>query len=968
MPLQNLVPLPIAASALAADRAETWLLAAAMPLRLDGDSCGWLIESGRIDLFAVALADGQPSGARHPLCSVAAGDLLLAFRDTADHTVIGVGHHDSRVTCLTSDDLAAWPLDDRAMLIEGWLSRIAAATVGETASFPELAAEPGRKIPIAAGQRLHAPRDPVWVIPRAGRLCVVDGTGALITGMMPIAAGLSLRAEENCLVDCLTSAEALASGAAEPGLALFHRVILDGLGDRIARREQAARQRMTARAAIDRHSMDTALRGLARVARVVPQQSGVAIGRDALTAVFAAVAAQRGAVLSRLPRFASAAESALGSVARANGIGLRRVLLRADWWRSDSGSLLGWRGEERHPVALLPQGRRSYRLWDPAKAESVPVDQAIAGEIAPGAIMPYRPLPEAIGGVAAVARFAGRGVGRELATILAMGGLAGAVAALLPVATGYLFGSAVPRAESGQVVAVIFGLVLAALGAGMFDLTKAIALLRLEGRFEAAIQPALMLRLLALPVNFFRGFGTGELMNRVLSVQSMRRLLAGSTLVSLLSALFAMTSFAVILAYSSLLAVMSAALVGAAGAVSAALAIGELRQERARVALRGQEDGLLVQILQGIAKIRVAAGEARLFAVWATLFAQQKRRFVTGQRYAAAGEIFAEVYPIFALLVLFFAVSRMLAPGGSAEQALSLGGFLAVNAAFGQLLAATTAMARAVATTLDLVPLFERLRPILAAAAEARSDKTEPAPLIGHIELSHVSFRYLEGARPVLDDVSLRIKPGQLVAVIGRSGSGKSTLLRLLLGFEIAESGDILYDGQSIGTLDTTSLRRQIGVVLQHCRITTGSIFENITSGMPYTLDDAWAAARLAGIDTDIEAMPMGMHTLLMEGSSTLSGGQRQRLMIARALIGRPRILFFDEATSALDNRSQALVMQSLERLSTTRIIVAHRLSTVERADRILVLEQGRLVESGSYPELIAADGPFRRLAQRQML
>lgn len=661
MPLENVVPLPIADSALTAGCGETLLLAAAMPLRLNRGSGGWLVESGRVDLFAVALADGEPNGARHPLCSAAAGDLLLAFPDTGDHTVIGVGHHESRVTCLTSDNLAAWPLDERAALIEGWLGRIAAATFGETASSPELAAEPGCKTPIAAGQRLHAPRNPVWVIARAGTLCVVDGTGAL-TGIMPIAAGLSLRAEEDCFVDCVTTAEALASGTAEPGLALFHRVILDGFGDRIARQEQAARQRMAARAAIDRQSMDAALRGLARVAGVLPQESGAAIGGDLLTDAFAAVTAQRGAVLSRLPRFASAAESALGSVARANGIGLRRVLLRDDWWRSDSGSLLGWRGEERRPVALLPQGRRSYRLWDPANGDTVPVDQAIAGEIAPGAIMPYRPLPEAIGGVAAVARFAGRGVGRELATILVMGGLAGAVAALLPVATGYLFGSAVPRAETGQVVAVIFGLVLAALGAGVFDLTKAIALLRLEGRLEAAIQPALMLRLLALPVNFFRGFGTGELMNRVLSVQSMRRVLAGSTLVSLLSALFAMTSFAVILAYSPVLAVMSAILVGAAGAISAVLAIGELRQERARVALRGQEDGLLVQILQGIAKIRVAAGEARIFTVWATLFAQQKRRFVMGQRYAASGEIFAEVYPIFALLVLFFAVSRMLAP------------------------------------------------------------------------------------------------------------------------------------------------------------------------------------------------------------------------------------------------------------------------------------------------------------------
>jgi hypothetical protein len=255
MPRENLVPLTIADSALTAACAETFLLAAAMPLRLDGGCGAWLVQSGRVDLFAVALADGEPSGARHPLYSAAAGDLLLAFRDTADRTVIGVGHHDTRVTHLTSDDLAAWPVEDRAMLIEGWLSRIATATFGETASFPELAAERGRKVPIAPGQRIHAPRDPVWVIPRAGSLCVGDGTGVL-AGMIPIAAGLSLRAEDDCLVDCLTTTEALASGAAEPGLALFHRVILDGLGDRMARQEQAARERMAARAVGDRQNMD----------------------------------------------------------------------------------------------------------------------------------------------------------------------------------------------------------------------------------------------------------------------------------------------------------------------------------------------------------------------------------------------------------------------------------------------------------------------------------------------------------------------------------------------------------------------------------------------------------------------------------------------------------------------------------------------------------------------------------------
>jgi ABC-type bacteriocin/lantibiotic exporter with double-glycine peptidase domain len=291
-----------------------------------------------------------------------------------------------------------------------------------------------------------------------------------------------------------------------------------------------------------------------------------------------------------------------------------------------------------------------------------------------------------------------------------------------------------------------------------------------------------------------------------------------------------------------------------------------------------------------------------------------------------------------------------------------------LNAAFGQLLAATTTLARALASCLEIVPLFERLRPIVATAPESRPDKKEAPALSGHIDIARVSFRYEGSTRPAIDELSMRIEPGAFVAVVGPSGSGKSTLLRLLLGFETAASGDVLYDGQSISMLDAASLRRQIGVVLQNGRINTGSIFENITNGLPYSLDEARAAARLAQIDADIDAMPMGMHTLLIEGSATLSGGQRQRLMIARALIGRPRILLFDEATSALDNQSQAMVTQSLERLRTTRIVVAHRLSTVERADRIFVLESGRLVESGSFNELMAEDGLFRRMAQRQIL
>ena len=945
---------------------ELVALDASTPLRLDGTYSGWLVRSGHVDLFAVALDENKPTGMRHPLCQISAGNLIAGFDATgAGHTIVAVGRLGTSVTPMTRDQLDAWPLDKRAKLIERWIGLIAPAAFGDAPAWPETTAEPATRIDLAAGRRIFAPREPVWAVPRRGTLIIGDGFPE-VAGAMPICAGLSLQAEGDCSLDLVTTATSVAGGVA--ALKPFHRIILAAVGALILDAEATAQERIVARSQTNRRSIEAGLRALSelgrdRSARTEPSTTST----DPVIAAFARVVGYQGVELSRTSRAVNAAESTLRSLARANGVGLRTVLLRGEWWRRDNGPLLAWRGEPKRPVALLPHGLRRCRLWDPADGRSVVVDETVAREIDSSATMTYRPMPLEVRGVVTLIQFALRGVRREVATIIAIAAVSGGLAALFPVAIGYLFESAVPRAERGQVLAVVIGLALAAVASGVFDLTKAIALLRLEGRLEAALQPGLMHRLLSLPVNFYRTLGTGELTNRVLSIQTMRSLLAGSTLISLLSAIFATTSFLVIVFISPFLALVSAGLVAVGATAWVALSIAELGQERARVALRGQEDGLVIQIIQGITKVRVSASEPRVFAVWGRLFARQKQRFLQGQRYASVEEVFNEVYPILAVLALLFAASKLLSTGPNAAPGLGLGSFLSVNAAFGQLLAATTAMARAVATGLELIPLFERLRPIVTAAVESHGDKTEAPPLSGRIEVSHVHFRYVEGSSPVLDDVSLRIEAGSFVAFVGPSGSGKSTLLRLLLGFEVPERGDILYDGQSLSTLDTTSVRRQIGVVLQHGRITTGSILENITSGLPYNLDDAWAAARLAGIDREIEALPMGMHTLLLEGSATLSGGQRQRLMIARALIGKPRVLFFDEATSALDNRSQALVTQSLEKLRTTRIVVAHRLSTIERADRIFVLEDGRLVEFGTYAELITQHGLFHRLAQRQI-
>jgi NHLM bacteriocin system ABC transporter ATP-binding protein len=954
----------LAVAAAPAASGEILPLDAAAPLRLDGQGGTWLVKDGQLDLFGVALDGGEPSGMRHPLGRIPAGGLLLGIPYRGSHGLIAVGRPGTVLLRLDWGDRRACSGESRAALVEAWVVRLAGSVCGEAPAWPEIVAEPGKRLELAIGARLHSPRSAVWIALQHGRLRIGDGptVSAGSAAVLPIAAGLSVVAESDCSLDLIATADAIDAGAEAHGLGCFHAAILAELGRRIARAEEEARQRLDARAAADRRSALWTMRQLAGAAGAMPTPLEDAVIHDPTAAAFAAVAAAQGIVLRRRPQGSA---DPLDGLARANNIGLRRVLLRADWWRRDNGPLFAWRGTSRRPVALLPAGRRGYRLLDPADASAHAVKQTIADETAADAVMLYRPLPLRLRGVAGLIAFANRGLAREIATILGMGMLAGTVAALLPVATGFLFESAVPRAEIGQVLVVVTGLILAALGAGVFNLTRSIALVGLSGRIEAAVQPALMLRLLRLPVRFFRDFTTGELTNRVLAVQSMQWLLGGTTLSSLLSALFAVTSFGVILAYDPMLALVSAGLVAVAAVVIGGLAFAELRQERARIDLRGQEDGLVLQILQGIVKLRVAAAGARIFAVWAALFARQKRRFLVRERFVLLGEIFGEVYPLLAVLALLYAAARLLA---APAPTLTLGAFLAINAAFGQLLAATTALALALAASLDVVPLFERLRPILAGEPESHEDKGEVGLLTGRIELSRISFRYIAGARAVLDGLSLQIEPGEFVALVGPSGSGKSTLLRLLLGFEAAGSGDILYDGKSIGTLDTAALRRQIGVVLQQAHLASGSILDNITNGLPYTLAEAWAAARLAGIADEIEAMPMGMHTALLEGVTTLSGGQRQRLMIARALIGKPRILLFDEATSMLDNRSQLLVMQSIERLRTTRVVVAHRLSTVERADRIYVIERGRVVESGTFAALMAGDGLFRRLAQRQLL
>jgi NHLM bacteriocin system ABC transporter ATP-binding protein len=388
----------------------------------------------------------------------------------------------------------------------------------------------------------------------------------------------------------------------------------------------------------------------------------------------------------------------------------------------------------------------------------------------------------------------------------------------------------------------------------------------------------------------------------------------------------------------------------------------QLHYQRRQQEQQGKVSGLLLQLISGIAKLRVAGVEIRAFAVWAKQFTAQRIWTFKARSVSNIQLIFNAFWTIVPMMVIFVSIDLL------GVTAISTGNFLAFLTAFGQFFTAMIGLAVSVITLSAAIPLYERAKPILETLPEVNVEKTDPGDLRGAIEMSHVSFRYSPESPYVLNDLSLQIKPGQFVAIVGPSGAGKSSIFRLLLGFDTPESGSIYYDNQDLAGLDIQAVRRQIGSVIQNGRLMAGSIHANIAGSALYTQEDVWEAATAAGIADDIVEMPMGMFTMIPEGGATLSGGQKQRLMIARAIIGKPRILLLDEATSALDNRTQSLVSESLVKLQATRVVIAHRLSTIVNADCIYVLSGGKVVQSGTYDELMEQEGMFKELASRQLI
>ena len=658
----------------------------------------------------------------------------------------------------------------------------------------------------------------------------------------------------------------------------------------------------------------------------------------------------------------------LESIVRASRLQMRYVMLSGRWWNQDNGPLLAYR-QDNSPVALIPAPRRHYLIYDPVAQTTTPLSAEVANSLAPMALMFYRTFTDQVIGVGDIFKFAFYQRYGDMFLIALCVLSATLLNMLNPILIGHLFNEVIPNAETGLLWQMGLVLVASAISVTFFNLTQGFTLLRLETASDAATQAAVWDRVLQLQARFFRQYSSGDLQSRIMGITKIRHQLSGSTLNVILSGFFALLNLGLMFYYSFSIAILGLVTAIVTAIITAIHGYIIVRQNRLLLNLEGEIFGKVVQIINSVAKLRVAGAQGRAFAYWANDYRQRSKLNlkinVTTNSLNLSDQVLSSVVTI----ILFgFTYGQMRPSNPFVLPDLSVGNFMAANAALGTFVGSITSLSNTLVRTLDVLNLWERTQPILKAPLEVDKTKIDPGKLSGKITVNDLVFRYQPEQSPILQGVSLTVNPGDFVALVGTTGCGKSTLLRLLLGFETPESGAIYYDNQDLAQLNIQAVRRQLGVVLQTSRLQAASIFDNIAGGSLITLNEAWQAATMASFDADIKAMPMGMNTVVSEGGTNLSGGQRQRLLIAKALVLKPKILLFDEATSALDNQAQAIVTESLDQLNVSRLVIAHRLSTIRYADRIYVLDQGHIVQQGTFEELAHQPGLFAQLVARQTL
>jgi NHLM bacteriocin system ABC transporter ATP-binding protein len=639
----------------------------------------------------------------------------------------------------------------------------------------------------------------------------------------------------------------------------------------------------------------------------------------------------------------------------------RTVELKTGWYRDSYGPILAFKKESGTPVALLPGKINGYYFKDASTGKNVRLSSKTEQLFDTEAICFYRPLPQRKLGIPDLLLYMKRCVTTSDILMIVFASIAvSGIGILIPRLTKALTGPVLASGKANALIGLAICIICVSLSSQILSSVSGMVSSRLESKTSLGVQASMMMRLMSLPVSFFRKYSPGELKSRSMSVNQLCSMLLGIVMTTGLTSLTSLLYVTQIFRFAPKLVVPSLTIVLITVGFSVMTTFIQIGINRRVMEHTAKESGMSYSMISGIQKIKLSGSEKRIFAKWLGVYADVAELTYNTPMFIRANSAISMGISLISTIVLYYlALNSGLTPSS----------YFAFTAAYGSLMGAFTALSGTAMTGAQIRPILEMAEPFLKTEPETQEKKEIITDLSGSLELNHVSFRYNEDSPYIINDLSLKIKAGEYVAIVGRTGCGKSTLMRLLLGFEKPEKGAIYYDSKDIEGIDLGSLRRKIGTVMQSSGLFQGDIYSNIVLTAPsLSVDEAWDAAEKAGIADDIRAMPMGMYTMVSEGGGGISGGQKQRLMIARAIAPKPKLLFFDEATSALDNKTQKQVSESLDAMGCTRVVIAHRLSTIRHCDRILVLDGGTIVEDGSYDALIEKGGFFADLVARQRL
>ena len=975
-------PETISIAALAARSGTPVPCAGNLPVKLDDPESVWFIDRGAVNLFLVELQDGVERAAPQHLLRRESGCLLPGVLpdegdddDNSQLSVIAKGSPGTLLKRLPASSLSEVHPGELAEQADTWLSAVTETLSRFASRLPRTTAlaEPGLTQTLTPGT-LSVRRSVVWVSepPRGASLYmgIVDPAERAESGDPPAApvpltrtSWLTVFGEATVFGE---STETLARrGALLPALGSFHRVAfaLERHNRRLATVDDANLERAQTSS---RRAAEKAARQRLFNIYDLPLDRDTSVEDAALAEALKVIGRHEGIDFKVPARSGVSADAPVGllDILDASGVRARRVRFQAEghWWHGDSNAMLAFRAEDGRPVALLPGTFGRYREIDPATKRSVRLGANRAGALGEEAWVFYRPLPPEKVKPKDLLRIALHGSAGDLAR-LTVAGLPGGLIKLVPaLALGFVANQVTAGGNAGALYAVAATVAGFGLLGALLHLFQSTAMMRLEGRGASRVEAAFWDRLMRLPQSVLRRRPSGDLAMSGMTFQNLRDGLQGAVADSLLSCIFLLPVFGVIFFYDTRLGAIALAFSLTSLFITLIFGLRQIAPYGRMISATRRVAGRLFQIVGGIAKLRVENAEGSAFATWARDYREQKRAELDLGALEGHSRAFGAALPLLAGGVLLFAVVAV------SDRNVPVGDFLVVYTVFVTFQAAVARLGDSIGTIAATLPAFDQMRPLLAAIPETDVEGEPVETLGGDILFDRISFRYDADGPLILDDVTIHARPGEFVAIAGASGAGKSTLFQLALGVHRPTAGAVYYDGRDLRHLNLKQVRRRIGAVPQSVRLHPLDLWDNVVSHHDQVpAEEVWKALRVAEVEDQIKSMPMGLMTMVGTTGAVLSGGESQRVTIARSVIGSPRIMLFDEATNWLDNKSQATVMRNLAALTSTRLVIAHRLSTLEQADRIYVLQAGKVVQSGSFRELVEADGVFRELVKRQI-